>query len=92
MTTQEINNIGENKIITIYQEVGLLANSMKFKVFKYVPKIGPGKRQIIVVTREGLLRFMGDAQMAMYAGKKGIHFQSFNTANQASNYIKKINN
>jgi len=92
MTTQEINKIGNNKIVTVYQQVGQFANSMKYKVFKYLPKIGPGKSQIIVVNREGLLRFMGDAQMAMYAGKKGIHFESFNTAKQASNYINKINN
>ena len=82
MTTQEIIDLPLNKIRTINTQVGAFAQSMKFKVMKDSGKI-------VVITRDGLLKYMGNAQLAFYSGKKNKDFKVFNTALNAFNFISK---
>jgi len=80
MKAQEIIEMPENKIRTISQKVGSFGSSMKFKVMKE-------KNQIIVITRDGLLKFLGNAQYAFYSGIKNKHYKSFKNAELASKFI-----
>jgi hypothetical protein len=80
MTAQEIIEMPSNKIRTISNKVGQYGSYAKFKVMK--ESVG-----IVIVTREGIMQYLGNAQYAFYSGKKGIHYKVFKTAEQASKFI-----
>ena len=80
MSEQEIKNLGTSKIRTVSQRVGKLASSMQFKIMK-------DHGSVIVVTRKGLLKYMGNAQLAHMCGTKNKDFRTFKTAKAASNFI-----
>lgn len=82
MTAQEIKEMPSNKIRTISERVGNYGTLMKFKVMKE-------KDQIVVVTREGLLKYLGDAQYALMGGIKGKDYKIFKDALAASKFINK---
>ena len=83
MTTQEIKDLAQNKIRTISVKVGNFGSSMQFKVMKE-------KGEIIVVTRKGLLKYLGNAEYAYYSGKKNVDYKTFKTAESASKFINQI--
>ncbi len=80
MTAQEIKEMPINKIRTIAIKVGNFGTSMQFKVMKE-------KKEIIVVTRQGLLKYLGNAQWAYMSGVKNKDFKVFKNELSASNYI-----
>lgn len=82
MTAQEIKEMPSNKIRTIATKVGRFGTSMKFKVMKE-------KDFIVVVTREGLLKYLGNAQYAYMSGVKNKDYKIFKSANAAANFINK---
>lgn len=82
MTAQEIKEMPTNKIRTIATKVGSFGTSMQFKVMKE-------KKEIVVVTREGLLKYLGNAQYAYMSGVKNKDYKVFKTAASASKYINK---
>ena len=82
MTTLEIDLMPSDKIRTISKKVGNFGSSMLFKVMKE-------KDLIVVITREGLLTYHGNAQYAFYSGVKNKHFRTFKNSKLASNYILK---
>lgn len=82
MTAQEIKEMPSNKIRTIATKVGNFGTSMKFKVMKE-------KNEIVVVTREGLLKYLGNAQYAYMSGVKNKDYKVFKTAEAASKYINR---
>jgi hypothetical protein len=82
MTAQEITEMPNNKIKTVSKQIGNFGKSMQFKIMKE-------SSFIIVVTREGLLKYLGNAQHAYYCGIKNKHYKIFKTAKSASKYINK---
>ena len=80
MTTQEIKEMPSSKIRTISDKVGQFGSFAKFKVMK--ESVG-----IVVITREGIVQYLGNAQYAFFSGKKNIHYRIFKTAEQASKFI-----
>jgi hypothetical protein len=82
MTSQEIKEMPSNRIRTIATKVGNFGTSMQFKVMKE-------KNEIVVVTREGLLKYLGNAQYAFMSGVKGKDYKIFKTASAASKFINK---
>jgi hypothetical protein len=80
MTAKEIQEMPETKIRTIQQKVGQFGALMMFKVMKE-------NDRIIIVTRDGLLKYMGNAQQAYGWGKKGKDYKEFKTATAASKFI-----
>ena len=82
LTAKEIEEMPSNKIKTVLLKVGRFATSMQFKVMKE-------KEGIVVVTRDGLLKYMGNAQYAYMAGIKNKHYKIFKTAEKAIDFINK---
>ena len=80
MTATEIKNLPSNKIKTINKKVGILATAMQFKIMK-------DHNNIVVITRDGLLKYMGNAQYAFGWGVKNKDYKVFKTAELAAKYI-----
>ena len=85
ITVAEIKSIGQSKIRRINKRVGKLATSMQFAIMKHTNY--KDEEIIIVVNRDGLLKYWGDAQQAAIYGKKNTHYKEFKTAIGASNYV-----
>lgn len=82
-TIKQIENLNPQKIHSIKKQIGLLASVTVAKVF-----INRGI--FYVLTKEGFLNYMGDAQRACIYGKKNADYKEFKTAQQTANYINKI--
>lgn len=82
MTAKEIKEIPTNKIRSVSINIGNFGKSMQFKIMKENDKI-------IVVTRQGLLKYFGNAQYAYMAGIKNKDFKVFKNELSASKYINK---
>lgn len=81
MTSTQIQNLQINKIQSVTFQISKFATATLLKVFK-------NNNDIIVVTREGILKYLGNADYAFYCGKKNVHYKIFKNSNLASNYIK----
>ena len=80
MTAQQINEIPDNKIKSVTTQAGTFGRAALYKIFK-------DKGRIIVVTRAGILRYLGNAEYAYYSGVKGKHYKSFKTATGAAKFL-----
>jgi hypothetical protein len=87
-TEKEIKSLDDKKIYSITQKVGLLASATMAKL--YIHTIGVKK--YYVVTRKGILNFLGDAQKAVIYGKKNSDYKEFKTAKATAKYLEKIQN
>jgi hypothetical protein len=81
MTTTQIENLATNKIQSVTLQISKFATTTLLKVFK-------NNKDFIVVTREGILKYLGNAEYALYSGKKNVHYKVFKNSNMASKYIK----
>jgi len=84
-TVKEISSLPDNKILSINVNISPTARACLFKVMKVRDYLG--KREIYVVTREGILKYMGHAQFAVMGGKKNVHYKVFKTSTQTAKYI-----
>jgi len=84
-TATEIKNLDTKKIYSITQKVGLLATATILKL--YIHTLG-GKKYY-VVTRKGILNYLGDAQRAVIYGRKNIDYKEFKTATATANFLLK---
>jgi hypothetical protein len=82
VTAQYIQDIPKNKIRTIYKPIGNFGQMMLFKIMHH-------EKNIVVINRAGLLRYIGDAQLCYCYGQKGKEFKEFKNALSAANYINK---
>ena len=80
ITSKEIKSLQSNKILSVNVRVGILANSTKYKVIK-------DRNDIIIVTYEGIQKYLGNAQYAYGWGVKNIHYKVFKTEKEAANFI-----
>ncbi len=85
MTEQEIKNLDTKKIFSIRRKVGKLASLTVAKYFKCSLY-----NNYVIVTREGILNFFGDAQKAQIYGKKGKDYKEFKTARATAKYLNTI--
>lgn len=84
-TEQEIKNLDTSKIYSICERVGAFATSTKLKLFIHTL----GEKKYFVVTREGVLNYLGDAQRAVIYGKRGVDYKEFKTPKGTANFIEK---
>ncbi len=84
-TASEIKNLDTKKIYSITQRVGVLATSTILKLYIHTL----GEKKYFVVTRTGILNYLGDAQRAVIYGKKGIDYKEFKTASATANFLMK---
>jgi hypothetical protein len=80
MTVQELKDMPSNKIKSISISIGNFGTSMQFKIMKE-------RDLIVVVTREGLLKYLGNAQYAFMSGVKNIHYKTFKNVESAIKFI-----
>lgn len=81
-TVKEITEMPSNKIKTVSIKIGNFGKSMQFKIMKE-------NNFIVIVTREGLEKYLGNAQYAYYLGIKNKDYKIFKTAESASKFINK---
>jgi len=82
VTPDQVSNIG-NKIISLTITNG--------NVTYYIAKYFTMFDEFVVVTRKGLTDFIvHKPELIPFVGKKGIHFEKFKTAVQASDFINNL--
>jgi hypothetical protein len=84
-TAEQIKKLDPSKIYSITEKVGILANSTKLKIYIHTL----GQKKYFVVTRKGILKYLGDAQRAVIYGDKNKDFKEFKTASAVANFIEK---
>lgn len=90
MTTQQINSIPENKIVSVSDKVGKLGNKPVAMIMKQTDidyKKMTETEVFIVVTRQGILNYWGNALVAAYEGKEGVDYMKFKTAIEVSKFL-----
>jgi len=86
VTKSQIENVG-NKIVSISKREG----NVNFNLAKYYTNNATG--EYVVITRKGISDYITHpTQMIPYVGKKGVHFQTFNSAKAAADFINKLAN
>lgn len=80
MTPSQIKNLKNNQIQGIYCNIGKYGKAVILKVFK-------NNNKIVVVNRDGLLQYLGNAEYSFYSGVKNKHYKIFNNNQLASNFI-----
>lgn len=80
MTQLEIKKIEKNSIKSIIVKVGAFAESCILKIMK-------NNNDIVIITRIGIIRYLGNADYAFFSGQKNIHYKIFKNSKSAYNYI-----
>jgi hypothetical protein len=84
VTVTEIKNVG-NKIVSISKKDG----NVNYNLAKYFYNSVEGF--FVVILRKGMAEYLcHPTNLIPYVGKKGVHFQTFKTANAAAKFINKI--
>jgi hypothetical protein len=84
-TAEQIKKLDTSKIYSITERVGILATSTKLKLYIHTL----GQKRYFVITRKGILNYLGDAQRAVIYGKKGTDYKEFKTPTATANFIQK---
>lgn len=86
MTLKEISEIKESKIINVFDYVGSFGKSVRFQITKETSRFTQ-ETFYYIVTRAGVLKYMGNALYAIYEGKENVDFKKFKTATEVYNFI-----
>lgn len=87
MTIQEIFDLPDNKIASISVRISQFAKSTLLKVYK-TTDFNTGKQIIVVVTKAGLDKYLGNAQHAYGWGMKNKDYRTFVKIGSAAEFIK----
>lgn len=90
MTIQELQNLDPKKIYSITQKTSALSSMCLNKVYRNIDIWGKDKG-FIVATREGILKYFGNAQYCAMYGTKNIHYKEFKTASGVYKFLQKSN-
>ena len=88
VTKKDIESVSVgNKIVSVLKRDG----NVNYNLAKYF--YNNPKGEFVVITREGIEAFITrPTETIPYVGQKGIHFQSFKSANAAAEFINKLAN